>query len=159
MEKKIDKDNVNWAERLITQAKKAAELIKDEISSQFYDKLCSTITMCQDYVEGETDLSWADVYGEIYQGEGEEDEEDGIYLMSQYIDIPDEVALHMTLPNEIVTYVCGLGGKAENYYFPQDLELIIGDKIPDFISFLEENLTGKEDFKQAMDFVNKNLCY
>lgn len=97
--------------------------------------------------------------GKIYQGEGEEDEEDGIYLMSQYIDIPDEVALHMTLTIEILTYVCWLGCKAENDYFPQDLELVIGDKIPDFISFLEENLTGKEDFKQAIDFVNKNLCY
>lgn len=62
----MNKDNVNLAERLIAQAKKAAELIKDDISDQFYDKLCSTIAMCQDYVEGETDLSWADVYGEIY---------------------------------------------------------------------------------------------
>lgn len=44
-------------------------------------------------------------------------------------------------------------------YFPQNLELVIGDKIPDFLSFLEENLTSKEDFKQAMDFVYKNLCY
>ena len=154
----MNRDNADLAERLITQAKKAAELIKDEISSQFYDKLCSTITMCQDYVEGETDLSWADVYGEIYQGEGEEDEEDGIYLMSQYIDVPDEAALLMALPIEILSYVCWLGCKAENDYFPQNLELI-GDKIPDFISFLEENLTGKEDFKQAIDFAYKNLCY
>ncbi len=154
-EKKIDKDNINLAERLITQAKKAAEAIKDEISDQLYDKLCSTITMCQNYVEGETGLSWIDVYDEIYQGEGDEDEEDEISLMSQYIDTPDEVAL----PIEILSCVCWLGCKAENDYFPQDLELVIGDKIPDFISFLEENLTGKEDFKQAMDFVNKNLCY
>ncbi len=155
----MNMDNANLAQRLITQARKAAELIKDEISSQFYNKLCSTIIMCQDYVEGETDLSWVDVYGEIYQGEGEEDEEDGIYLMSQYIDIPDEVALLMALPIEILAYVCWLGCKAENDFFPEDLELVIGDKIPDFISFLEENLTGKEDFKQAIDFVNKNLCY
>ena len=44
-ERQMNKDNVNLAERLITQAKKAAELIKDEISDQLYDKLCSTITM------------------------------------------------------------------------------------------------------------------
>lgn len=155
----MNKDNANLAERLITQAKKAAEAIKDEISYQLYDKLCSTITMCQNYVEGETDLSWIDVYDEIYQGEGDEDEEDGIYLMSQYIDTPNEVELLMALPIEILSCVCWLGCKAENDYFPQDLELIIGDKIPDFISFLEENLTGKEDFKQAIDFAYKNLCY
>lgn len=159
IERQMDRDTVNLAERLIAQAKKAAELIKDEISVLCYDKLYSTITMAQNYVEGETDLSWIDVYDEIYQGEGEEDEEDGIYLMSQYIDVPDEVELLMTLPIEILSYVCWLGCKAENDYFPQDLELVIGDKIPDFISFLEENLTDKEDFKQAMDFVNKNLCY
>ena len=76
----MNMDNANLAQRLITQARKAAELIKDEISSQFYNKLCSTIIMCQDYVEGETDLSWVDVYGEIYQGEGEEDEEDEFIL-------------------------------------------------------------------------------
>ena len=40
------RNNADLAQRLITQAKKAAELIKDEISSQIYDKLCSTITMC-----------------------------------------------------------------------------------------------------------------
>lgn len=155
----MNKDNTNLAERLITQAKKAAELIKDDISSQFYDKLCSTITICWDYVEGKTDLSWADVYGEIYQGEGEEDEEDGIYLMSQYIDIPDEMALLMALPIEILSYVCWLGCKDENDYFPQDLELVIGEKIPDFVIYLEENLTGKEDFEKAIDFAYKNLCY
>lgn len=155
----MDRDTVNLAERLIAQAKKAAELIKDEISVLYYDKLCSTITMCQNYVAGETGLSWVDVYGEIYQGEGEEDEEDGIYLMSQYIDIPDETALLLALPIEMLSCVCWLGCKDENDYFPQDLELIIGDKIPDFISFLEENLTGKEDFKQAIDFANRNLCY
>ena len=44
-ERQMNKDNVNLAERLITQAKKAVELIKDEISDQLYDKLCSTITM------------------------------------------------------------------------------------------------------------------
>ena len=71
----MNKDSVNLAERLIAQAKKAAELIKDEISVLYFDKLCSTITICQNYVEGETDLSWADVYEEIYQGEGEEDED------------------------------------------------------------------------------------
>lgn len=143
IERQMDRDTVNLAERLIAQAKKAAELIKDEISVLCYDKLYSTITMAQNYVEGETDLSWIDVYDEIYQGEGKE----------------DEVELLMTLPIEILSYVCWLGCKAENDYFPQDLELVIGDKIPDFISFLEENLTDKEDFKQAMDFVNKNLCY
>lgn len=143
IERQMDRDTVNLAERLIAQAKKAAELIKDEISVLCYDKLYSTITMAQNYVEGETDLSWIDVYDEIYQGEGEE----------------DEVELLMTLPIEILSYVCWLGCKAENDYFPQDLELVIGDKIPDFVSFLEENLTDKEDFKQAMDFVNKNLCY
>lgn len=157
--RKMNRDNVNLAERLITQAKKAAELIKDEISVLCYEKLCSTITICQNYVKGETDLSWIDVYDEIYHGEGEEGEEDGIYLMSQYIDIPDEVALLMALPIEILSYVCWLGCKAENDYFPQDLELVIGDKIPDFLSFLEENLAGKEDFKQAIEFVNKNMCY
>ena len=41
----MNKDNVNLAERLITQAKKAVELIKDEISDHLYDKLCSTITL------------------------------------------------------------------------------------------------------------------
>lgn len=143
IERQMDRDTVNLAERLIAQAKKAAELIKDEISVLCYDKLYSTITMAQNYVEGETDLSWIDVYDEIYQGEGEE----------------DEVELLMTLPIEILSYVCWLSCKAENDYFPQDLELVIGDKIPDFVSFLEENLTDKEDFKQAMDFVNKNLCY
>ena len=75
------------------------------------------------------------------------------------MEIPEEVALLMALPNEILAYVCWLGCKAENDFFPEDLELVIGDKIPEFISFLEENLTGKEDFKQAIDFVNKNLCY
>lgn len=155
----MNRDNTNLAERLITQAKKAAELIKDDISSQFYDKLCSTITICQDYVEGKTDLSWADVYGEIYQGEGEEDEEDGIYLMSQYIDISDKEALLMALPIEILSYVCWLGCKAENDYFPQNLESVIGEKIPDFVVYLEENLTGEEDFEKAIDFANKNLCY
>lgn len=54
----MNTDNENLAERLITQTQKAAELIKDVISDQLYDKLCSTITMCQNYVEGETDLSW-----------------------------------------------------------------------------------------------------
>lgn len=44
-ERQMNQDNVNLAERLITQAKKAVELIKDEISDQLYDKLCSTITM------------------------------------------------------------------------------------------------------------------
>ena len=82
-----------------------------------------------------------------------------VIRMKYYIDTPDEVALLMALPIEILSCVCWLGCKAENDYFPQDLELVIGDKIPDFISFLEENLTGKEDFKQAIDFVNKNLCY
>jgi len=32
-------DNTNLEERLVTQVKKAAELIKDEISIQLYDKL------------------------------------------------------------------------------------------------------------------------
>lgn len=59
----MNMDNANLAQRLITQARKAAELIKDEISSQFYNKLCSTIIMCQDYVEGETDLSWVMLMG------------------------------------------------------------------------------------------------
>jgi len=65
----MNRDNTSLEERLITQAKKAAELIKDEISSQFYDKLCSTITMCQNYVEEETGLSRADVNEELYPGE------------------------------------------------------------------------------------------
>lgn len=42
-------------------------------------------------MKGADGLEWCDIYGEIYQGEGEEDEEDEIYLMNQYIDIPDEV--------------------------------------------------------------------
>jgi len=94
-------DNTNLEERLIIQAKKAAELIKDEISIQLYDKLCSTITMCQNYVGGETDLSWADVYEEIYREE-EKDEECGIYILSQFIDISDEVELLLTLSIEIL---------------------------------------------------------
>ena len=41
--------------------------------------------------------------------------------MSQYIDIPDEAVL----PIEILSYVCWLGCKVENDYFPQDLVLVI----------------------------------
>ena len=73
-------DYITLEEKLITQAKRAAELIKNEIPVSLYDKLCSTIALCQNYVEG------AD----------------------------------------------GLGCKAENDHFPEDLELVIGDKIPEF---------------------------
>ena len=81
-------DNTNLEERLITQAKKAAELIKDEISIQLYDKLCSTIIMCQNYVQGADGLSWEDVYEDMYREE-ENDEDCGIYFLSQIIDIPE----------------------------------------------------------------------
>ena len=151
-------DNTNLEERLIAQAKKAAELIKDELSVQQYDKLCSTIIMCENYVQGVDGLSWDDVYEEIYRDE-ENDEDCGIYILSQFIDIPDEVELFLALPIEILAYVCWLGCKAQNDYFPSDLSPIIGDKIPDFVSFLEENLTSKEDFQKAMDFAYKNMCY
>jgi len=151
-------DNKNLEERLVTQAKKAAKLIKDEISIQHYDKLCSTIIMCQNYVQGADRLSWEDVYGEIYREE-EKEEECGIYILSQSINISDEVEMLLELPIEILLYVCWLGCKAESDYFPEDLELIIGDKIPDFVAFLEKNLTSKEDFKKAMDFANKKMCY
>ena len=151
-------DNTNLEERLIAQAKKAAELIKDELSVQQYDKLCSTIIMCENYVQGVGGLSWDDVYEEIYRDE-ENGEDCGIYILSQSIDIPDEVELFLALPIEILAYVCWLGCKAQNDYFPSDLSPIIGDKIPDFVSFLEENLTSKEDFQKAMDFAYKNMCY
>ena len=151
-------DNKNLEERLIAQAKKAAELIKDEISTQFYDKLCSTIAMCQNYLEGADGLSWGDVYEEIYREE-EDEGECGIYILSQLIDTPDEVTLLLALPIEILAYICWLGCKAENDYFPEDLELVIGERIPDFVAFLEENVKSKEDFEKAMDFANENLCY
>lgn len=151
-------DNTNLEERLIAQAKKAAELIKDELSIQQYDKLCSTIIMCENYVQGVDGLSWDDVYEEIYRDE-ENDEDCGIYILSQSIDIPDEVELFLALPIEILAYDCWLGCKAQNDYFPSDLSPIIGDKIPDFVSFLEENLTSKEDFQKAMDFAYKKMCY
>ncbi len=147
-------DNTNLEERLIAQAKKAAELIKDELSILQYGKLCSTIIMCENYVQGVDGLSWDDVYEEIYREE-ENDEDCGVYILSQFIDIPDEVELFLALPIEILAYVCWLGCKAQNDYFPSDLSPIIGDKIPDFVSFLEENLTSKEDFQKAMDFANK----
>ena len=152
-------DYITLEEKLITQAKRAAELIKNEIPASFYDKLCSTIALCQNYVEGADGLGWMDVYGEIYQGEGEEDEEDGISLMSQYIETPHEVTLLLTLPIEILSYICWLGCKAENDHFPEDLESVIGERIPDFAEYLEENLKNKEDFVKAIDFVNENLCY
>ncbi|MDE7297451.1 MAG: hypothetical protein K2N94_01315, partial [Lachnospiraceae bacterium] len=63
------------------------------------------------------------------------------------------------LPIEILAYICWLGCKAENDYFPEDLELVIGERIPDFVAFLEENLKSKEDFEKAIDFANENLCY
>ncbi len=152
-------DNKKLEEILVTQAKKAAELIKDEISIKLYDKLCGTIIiMCQNYVQGAAGLSWEDVYEEIYREE-ENDEECGIYILSQSADIPDKVELLLELPIEILLCVCWLGCKAENCYFPEDLESIIGDKIPDFVTFLEENLKSKEDFKNVMDFVCKEMCY
>ena len=104
-------DHTNLEERLIAQAKKAAELIKDEISIQLYDKLCSTIIMCQNYVQGADGLSWEDVYEEIYRDE-ENDEDCGIYILSQSIDNPDEVELYLAVPIEIMAYVCWLGCKA-----------------------------------------------
>lgn len=152
-------DDMRLEEKLVAQAKKTAELIKNEIPIPFYDKLCSTIAMCQNYVEGKDGLDWEDVYDEIYQGEWKDDEEDGIYLMSQYIDTSEEVMLLLALPIEILSYVCWLGCKAKNDIFPEDLELVIGDRIPDFVIFLEENLKSKEDFEKAIDFANKNLCY
>ena len=151
-------DNTNLEERLISQAKKAAELIKDAIPVQFYDKLCSTIIMCENYVQGADGLGWEDVYEEIYRDE-ENDEDCGIYILSQSIDNPDEVELYLAVPIETMAYVCWLGCKAQNDYFPEDLELVIGDKIPDFVSFLEENMTSKEDFQKVIDFANEKVCY
>ena len=151
-------DNTNLEERLITQAKKTAELIKDEISIQLHDKLCSTIIMCQNYVQGADGLSWEDVYEDIFREE-KNDEDCGIYFSSQSIDIPEEIELLLVLPIEILLCVCWLGCKAGHGYFPEDLETLIGDKIPDFVSFLEENLPSKEDVKKATDFFNKEMCY
>lgn len=151
-------NNKNLQKRLVTQAKKTAELMKDEISIQLYDKLCSVMIMCQNYVQGADGLGWVDVYDEIYREE-ENDEECGIYISSQFTDIPDEIELLLELPIEILLCVCWLGCKAENDYFPEDLEFIIGDKIPDFAAFLEENLKSKEDFKKAIDFANNKMCY
>lgn len=150
-------DNKKLEAILVTQAKKAAEIIKDEISIQLYDKLCSTIVMCQKYVQGVDGLSWEDVYEEINREE-KNDEECGIYILSLSIDIPDEVELLLDLPIEILLCICWLGCKDENDYFPEDLESIIGDKIPDFAAFLENNLKSKEDFNKALDFFKK-MCY
>ena len=151
-------DNTSLEERLVAQAQKAAELIKDAIPVLYYDKLHSTILMCENYVQGVDGLGWGDVYEEIYRDE-ENDEDCGIYILSQSIDNPDEVELYLAVPIEIMAYVCWLGCKAQNDYFPEDLELLIGDKIPDFVSFLEENLKSKEDFQKALDFANEKCVY
>lgn len=136
--------------RLINIAQKIAEMYHDKVSKEYYQQLCNAINVCKEYhTNGKGD--WGDMYDAILY-------DDGIWEYAYYKDFDEEIQDMWAVETDILICNCYLGCVAEHHSTPQDME-IQGDNIPEFVSFLENIIQEKLDFKKIFSFWEEKMCY
>ena len=84
--------------------------------------------------------------------------EDGIWEYAYYKDFDEEIQDMWAVETDILMCNCYLGCVAEHDSTPQNME-IQGDNIPEFVSFLENIIQEKLDFKKIFSFWEEKMCY
>lgn len=136
--------------RLINLAQKIADMYQDRISNEYYYQLCNSINVCKEYhINKQGD--WGDMYDVILY-------DDGIWEYAYYKDFDEEIQDMWAVETDILMCNCYLGCVAERDSTPQDME-IQGDNIPEFVSFLENIIQEKLDFKKIFSFWEEKMCY
>lgn len=136
--------------RLINIAEKIAEMYQHRVSNEYYQQLCNAINVCKEYhIKGQGD--WGDMYDAILY-------DDGIWEYAYYKDFDEEIQDMWAVETDILMCNCYLGCVAEHDSTPQNME-IQGDNIPEFVSFLENIIQEKLDFKKIFSFWEEKMCY